>query len=803
MQMPKSLEELEAEQFARQSKAKDRAKEARDSQQRRLKEMGVESKLDYGQKLFSICLDALAEDYQDTIENFLIDPTAARRHAAALPFFNDFSSVHHIAAVALTAAIDQLSRRQRLPTFLQHLGLAVERECRLIKLGKRSPMEVRRMLRIGMSRRSISTRKVMSALNCPVVEWSDQTRLQVGQFLADGIFRTELLTTITVRKGIRTPRLVVPTAQAEQFIRNTRPRHYSVAHGAMLVPPRDWPGLHGGGLLDSDDPLVKPVLQDAGDKGSLAHYEAADLAVQIEIVNFLQRQRLRCSGEMVSTQRITWEGGWEGLWPCQRNPLEMPDRLSGDPTPEQLKIRNRQAAAAHRDRETQRHRRVKIERSLQTSEENSDRDLWQSWYYDWRGRIYSHAAVSTQGSGFERAQMSFAEPLPVDDEAFEWLLKSAAGQWGMGRNTWKERLNWGRQNIDRMLAAAEDPLGKPELWRSAKDPWEFLQSCYGVREARATGKTGVPVKLDQTTSGCGILAALLRQDTVGWLTNIYGNNGPQDLYSVIAEATTAELAKDLQSGDQRRKALAELWLERGVNRSLVKGPVLRAPMGGSYMSLCDDLVAALEAHIGFVDLEQYVYRISIPSKYLASILWSEMKQVVNPVMTIKPWLRSCCKALLIRGKPMEWTSPMGWPMRVADREPVTRRVDTHLFGKKVSMSIVDQPVDAALSPTQASKALAANVLHQWDAAFAQKVIYKAVEQSKPMLPTHDCFAVHPANAAWLHRTLHHEFGQMYRHRILEDMHLEMQERTGIKLPAPPVINSFDPMALGSNPYLFS
>ena len=142
-------------------------------------------------------------------------------------------------------------------------------------------------------------------------------------------------------------------------------------------------------------------------------------------------------------------------------------------------------------------------------------------------------------------------------------------------------------------------------------------------------------------------------------------------------------------------------------------------------------------------------------------------------------------------------------MRVADREPVYRRVDTHLFGKKVSMSIVDQPADAALSPKQACKALAANVLHQWDAAFAQKVICKAVEQSKPMLPTHDCFAVHPANAAWLHRTLHHEFGQMYRRRILEDMHLEMQDRTGIKLPAPPVINSFDPMALGSNPYLFS
>ena len=169
-----------------------------------------------------------------------------------------------------------------------------------------------------------------------------------------------------------------------------------------------------------------------------------------QLINFLQRQRLRCSGEMVATQRITWEGGWEGLWPCQRNPPEIPDRLSGNPTADQLKTRNRRAAASHNDRERNRHRRLKIERSLQFSEENTDRDLWQSWYYCWRGRCYANAAVSTQGSGFEKAQLSFAEPLPVNKEGFEWLLKSAAGQWGMGRNTWKERLAWGRQNLDRM-----------------------------------------------------------------------------------------------------------------------------------------------------------------------------------------------------------------------------------------------------------------------------------------------------------------------------------------------------------------
>ena len=802
LQMPESLKELEAQQFARQEEGARRAKEARESQQRRLREMGKESSLDYGQRLFSICVDSVADHIGATFEEFLLNPQKARPHASALPFFDEFSGVHHIAAVALTAAIDQLSRRQRLPTFLQHLGLAIERECRLIKLGKRSPLEMRRLMRTGMTRRQISSRDVMAKLQCPVAEWTDQTRLQVGSFLSEAIFATELLTVVTVKQGHRSPRYVVPTKQAEHFIKNTKPRAYTSGHLAMLVPPRQWEGLHGGGVLDNDQPLVKPVLYDAGEPTALDHYKAADLSVVVAGVNWLQQQRLRCSSEIVRIQRVSWEGGFDGLWPCSRIPPEIPRRLEGDPSPEEIKQRNRIAAAAYRDQEVNRPRRVKVERSLQLAEEIAGKDVWQSWYADHRGRLYANAAQSTQGPDYEKAQLSFAEQLPVNDEAFEWQLKAAAGHWGMSRCTWEARLSWGRKNIDRMVAAAEDPLGKLELWRSAKDPWQFLQACYGIREAQATGRTGVPIRFDQTTSGCGILSALTRHAEVGRLCNLYGDT-PQDLYSVIAEAATEQLTKDLQLGDKREQALAELWLKRGVDRGLVKGPVLRAPYGGSYMSLCDGLVDELEAFIGYVPIEEYRYRISIPSKYMASILWREMKEVINPVMEVKAWLRKSCKQVLNKGIPMEWTSPSGWPMRAADREPTTRKIYTNLFGKKVGMNIADQPIDSPLSATQANKSLAANTVHSFDSAFAQRIVYACAEQNIPVLANHDCFACHPTHATKLHTMLHWEFGNMHRKPLLTLMQQEIQERTGVKISAPPVFNTLDPMGLGSNPYLFS
>ena len=119
------------------------------------------------------------------------------------------------------------------------------------------------------------------------------------------------------------------------------------------------------------------------------------------------------------------------------------------------------------------------------------------------------------------------------------------------------------------------------------------------------------------------------------------------------------------------------------------------------------------------------------------------------------------------------------------------------------MTIADQPIDSPLSYTQANKAIVANAIHAFDAAFCATVAYRAAEQSIPLLTTHDCFACHPTNAGRLHQLLHHEFGQMYVQRQLARIHEEMQANSGIRLPAPPVYNSLDPMAIGSNPYLFS
>ena len=247
-------------------------------------------------------------------------------------------------------------------------------------------------------------------------------------------------------------------------------------------------------------------IQDHDDQDrGLAHYRAADLTKVFAAVNHLQATELVVSAEMVELQRIAWDNGIAGLFPCSRDPVEPPPRLGSDPTDAELRDRNRLAAMAHRDREVNRPRRVKIERSLQAAEELAGRHVWQSWHTDYRGRMYTgNKFVTTQGQDHEKAQLSFL-PANTNQDSLKLLLMAAAGHYGMSRKSWNERFTWGEDHLYQMMAAADDPLNKLELWRDAADPWQFLQCCIGLRDTVREQRTGCPVRFDQTTSGLSLI----------------------------------------------------------------------------------------------------------------------------------------------------------------------------------------------------------------------------------------------------------------------------------------------------------
>jgi DNA-directed RNA polymerase, mitochondrial len=794
------------EQLQRQERAEAMAREAALSQHRRTREIGKESALSYGQKLYRATHDVLARAVAQQLEAFVADPKKARMHAAAMPFLDQFKGPGHIAAVGLVAAIDQFSRRQRLPTFFQNIGAAIEKENRLMKLERFSRLELRHLMRSGMSRSKISSVEVMRQLGRPEPRWDDRTRLQVGCFLGQAILESTELFTVKMQKvGRHRARVVVPSDQALHFVQTSRVPAWKASHAAMLTPPVPWmDGLFGGGLLGNMECLIKVPIQDAEDiNRAIAHYEATDMKWLLFIVNWLQAVPLVVDDQLPALMRTAWEGGFDGLWPCSRAPMQVPDRLGSDPDPAELKARNRMAAMAYRDAEQNRPKRIKIERALRQAESLAGRDVWQAFHADHRGRLYTANRYCThQGPDYEKSLLSFKDKKPVDHDAMEWILKAAAGHYGLSRKSWDERLAWGYDNRQLLLSAAEDPLERTELWRGAADPWQFLQLCKGYKEAVETGRSGVPIRLDQTTSGCGILAALVRDKTVARACNLWGSTR-HDLYTEVAEAVLKRVQRDLEFGDTRERTLAEIWLGRGIDRGLVKGPVLSVPYGGSYQSITDKLVTELDEHLGFVPLEDFALKVAIPARYMASHLWAELKDAVAPVDSVKKWLKTCCRMVMKAGYPLHWHTPMGWPMLSADRESKKHKVETLLYGTKIGMTIADQPLEAPLSATNANKALPANLVHSFDAALVHIVVTRAAEQRIHMLTNHDCFAVPPANADQVHKLLLNGFAEIYKTDWLGMWREEIQAGTGLVLPLPPIVGDLDVGLIGTNVYLFS
>ena len=794
------------EQFARQLQDERRSRDAGTTNDRRLRELGRESALVYGRRLFMGLHGTVTDTLKTVLEEAAANPAKARVHGAALPYLDEFNSPEQIAAVALVGALDQLHRKQRQATFCQHIGKALEDEHRLMRLQSMAPMTQRKLLRSTTSRRRMASKATFKELGLPCPSWNDKARFHVGALLLDVLTQsTGLIQVVKKRIGRTTPYFVLPTEEALAFIRSCPPAVTGTSFRAMVCPPVPWTDLVGGGVLNNPDPLIRVPVQDMEEKTTTAIqlYRDGDMRMVLRAVNHLQAVPLQCSAVMPGLQRIAWDNGIDGLFPCKRMPPDVPDRLGDDPSPEDLRLRNRAAAIAHRDREKHRFTRVKIERAVQHAEDLAGRTVWQACQVDHRGRIYAvNRYVTHQGPDMEKSLLSF-QPEPVGPDGIDWILKAAAGHYGLTRSTWSDRLQWGQDHREQMLSAAQDPLGRLELWRSAKDPWQFLQLCQGLQEALETGATGVPIRLDQTTSGLGILSAMTRQREIGRLCNLWGHT-PRDLYTVVADRVNAKLRQDLELGEtDKERVLAQLWLDYGVTRSTVKGPVLATPYGGRYMSVCDTLVDLLDDHHGFVPMKDFNYRVAVPAKYLAGHLWRELNAVVSPCMVVKAWLNKTVRKALSQNIPLEWTSPSGLPMRVADRMITTTKVETMLYGMKRSLNMADAPLDAKLDATAANRAACANFVHQMDAAYLTLVTDQLAERHIPVVTNHDCFATSPGHASELHNLLLTTFSGLYRTDWLAVIREEMQARTGLSLPKLPAYGELCPGEIGNNPYVFS
>ena len=758
----------------------------------RLVSAGKEASTEYGRALFAEHGQQVADGLDRLLTRFVVDPAIAGPHYEALPLLLHFKNTgpKPIAAVAVLTVLDGISGRHRHRKLAGAIGRAIENEVRAGRIHEYDKDTLRVLLR-HEGRARVVADGTLRSLGLSRERWSQHDRFAVGALLLNLIAaETGLIHCVSQTIRGRPVPMVEATPITRELIATTP---------LDVRPDRSRPSLNPPDPCTSYRGLV--CRQD----GLPTDYVDAGGPMVLQVINRLSSQPLMVDPWMCEVQGSAWRSNIRGLFKCTRDPLTPPQKPAPGASAEQMREWRRRTAEAWADERQHARARARIDWDIAEAEAFSGVPVWFRWVADYRGRLYpSNKSTSHQGPDHQKALVCLPGE-PADHDAAEWILKAAAGHWGLGRASWDERLQWGRANIDRLRAIAEAPLDRLELWRDAADPWQFLQQAraFSLWLQDPSTPIGAPIRLDQTTSGLGIAAALVRDARLARETNLIGSTR-HDIYGNVAAAVTATLQLHLEAGLPHQQRNAARWLELGIDRSLTKRPVMQAVYGGTFQSLFDGLADHLREISPPSNAAEYDRSVVVPARYLAGVMRGILKPELEPLLQLKDWLKALSAAVVKGGQPLRWTTPSGFPVVIGAKQSPRAAVNTLVHGRPRWEAPDADLRRKELSVLASNRSITANLIHSFDAALVAAVICRAEGVGAYALPTHDCFAVVPARVGWLHQTLHSELRTLYLPDWLAELRSEIAcYSKAKKLPAPPMVGTLTPGSIGQNPYCFS
>lgn len=796
---------MQALQLEREQWAQSQAQLLASAREKRAVQTGHQSRTAYGMKLFRETSTQLATELNDRLARWTRNPASSTLHGQALPLLARIGDPRRLTVVALPVVLDRITEPTSWESLAERVGRAIEREVVAVELravvGDAWFQEFRRRYRLLQRGGGKALRRLADKHGLATVRWTAGERFQAGALVVDCVVAATGLLEVE-RRGKDT--LIRPSLRAKQLIMHCGPRAVPPSYSPMLCPPQQWEDLHGGGMLLEEEALIRPPkyarLMPGG--GGLAHLEGLDLPQVLAGANALQAVRLRVDPTMAEVQADTFHGNNRRVWEVTIEPVVLPPRpaTGGE---EVMKVWRRQFAMAKEREALAQGARVRIPQQIAAAMELRGQTLWQACYLDYRGRAYTrNRLVSHQGPDHQKALLEFAQGEVCGESEARWLLVAAANHhWG-GRVTWRERLQRGLELREKMRALAEDPIGRTELWCNAKEPWQFLQVAlaWAAWEKDPSEPCRCPIRFDQTTSGPGILAALLRDRSLALACNMTGSE-PSDLYGVVLAQVQRELQLLAFQADHQWQRDAAAYLAPLVGREQMKTATMAAPYGASLQGLRQELAEWLfQLGAGRRDIRGEVMD---PAGMLSSLIYRRAKAATQTAMQFRSWFNKFTATVLAGGRPVQWSSPTGLLVSCGVRSSRGDRVHTAISGSFRVVTAYEPDPDAEVSARDTRKGLTANLIHSFDAALASRMASRCGEAGAPLLANHDCFATLPTRAEWLHRELLAENRRLYREDWLVRVVAEIAERGQVPVPKKlPVVGTLDPEEIGTNPYLY-
>lgn len=466
--------------------------------------------------------------------------------------------------------------------------------------------------------------------------------------------------------------------------------------------------------------------------------------------------------------------------------------------------------------------RIVFESDMSTARRLIGQEFWLMSNWDYRGRVYQIPHFNFQRQDHIRALFQFAEGQQVNQSGLYWLKVHLAncGDFGkVSKKTFDDRVWWVDDNLERILTLTLSPFDYL-WWTEADKPFLFLAACFALRDALDGKPVHIPCSHDGSCSGLQHLAASSRCENTARLVNlVFNKSGPMDIYQTIADRVKQKAEEDLTStesltfknektGVERKVAvseLARLLLDNGITRKLCK----RNTMTFSYSSkrsgmqdqILEDTMRPLSLQLLSGEIEQHPYGDDggyAAARYLSGLTYSAIVETVDKPAEVMRFLQSIARVMAHEGKPVTWTTPIGFPVML--RVPNTKLSQVELFLHDRGIRTIYKPGSLSEAPginkAKASSSIAPSVVHSWDAAHLMMVVLAAKqERINSIALVHDSFGCLPNEVDRFRKIIRETFVELYdKHDVLQDIWQENNsnlETHAYKMPTIPKKGKLD------------
>ena len=621
-------------------------------------------------------------------------------------------------------------------------------------------------------------------------------------------------------QGTKTTQRIALTTAASDWIadHDTTLASLSPVYLPMIVPPRPWTSLSGGGYLVTPLNLLKrqPTTR------AKPLLKKADMTIVLSAVNAMQNTPYRINQKIYRYQRKAWDEGHLFFGLPAHTVGQMPPRLADDADPKLITERKRERAAAFMQNSRIKGTRKVITLRLSLCERLLDEPrLFFPHQLDHRGRAYPvPQLVHPQSDDSGRSLLEFADGKPLGERGAYWLAVHIANCYGKNKVSFDKRVRWVHEHEPEIIAFADNPfeaspcrarasrhLRPHRFWHEADKPWMFLAACLEWKDFREQGPdflSHLPVSMDGTCNGYQHLSAMGRDPIGGSATNLIPGDQPEDMYQEVAYHVSIRIMFDAEYGSAReargrqaeassddREAARELLGK--IDRSSVKHATMTTPYGVTRGTIYKQL------------LEQEPVKSSKDPKkcarYLAKVLEECIPEVAVEAGNIMKWLRQVAGVLAKANRGMTWTTPAGFRVVHEIREPKIVRVATsdHTF------VVYELDERRKIDVRKQADGIVAHLVHSFDAAHMMRTVHRLLSEGVyHFAMVHDSFGVHACDIDLLHRVLREEFVRIYSEPALMNFFREQwQAHRDVGLPAMPPPGNLDIRQVISSPYFFA